>query len=183
MTSDQSDVWGDELWGCIVGRFQPFHRDHLSLLEQVLSERGRVIVAITNAEPSWRVPVASAPHRHLDEANVLSFHHREAMVWAATAHLDPDLIRVTPFPIHDAARWDAYLPRQVECWVRDRGPWEREKVRLLASCYGVRLVDPVVDEVSGTSIRQRLFAGDDTWQDDVPPAVARLLLDWCRESA
>ena len=168
-----------DLWGCVVGRFQPFHRDHLSLIEQAAAARGRVVVAVTAAEASWRVPVPEAPHRHLAEANVFTYWQRAEMVLAGMSGIVAlDRIRVTPFPIHDPSCWDAYLPREIECWVRDRGPWEQEKMRLLQTRYAVRSVDAVANEVSGTDIRRRLAMGDESWQHDVPASVARLIRAW-----
>jgi cytidyltransferase-like protein len=175
---------GDERldpWPCVVGRFQPFHRDHLSLVQQAAAEGGRVIVAVTNVEAAWRVAVPAAAHRHLDEANPFTYWQRVEMVLAATHGLvAPEQIRITPFPIHDPSEWDAYLPAATECWVRDRGPWEQHKIRLLASRYAVRVPDSVTEEVTGSDIRRRLAAGDETWRDAVPSTVAELIERWQR---
>ncbi len=168
-----------DLTGCVVGRFQPFHRDHLSLVERVVEERGRVIVAVTNADATWRVPMQDAPHRHVPDANPFTYWQRAEMIRAATAPtIAPGNIYITPFPIHDPANWDSYLPRTVECWVRDRGSWEEAKVKLLATRYAVRSIPAVDVEVSGTDIRRRLLAGDQSWQQDVPAAVALLVRAW-----
>ncbi len=177
--ADSDDL---DRWPCVVGRFQPFHRDHLSLVEQAAAHGGRVIVAVTNAEPAWRVPVAEAPHRHLAEDNLFTYWQRVEMVLAATSGvLAPERVRITPFPIHDPDAWDAYLPATTECWVRDRGPWEQRKIRLLSRRYAVRKLDPVANEVNGSSIRRRLMAGDESWRDDVPPAVTELIGRWQRD--
>lgn len=168
-------------WPCVVGRFQPFHRDHLSLVQQAADDGGRVIVAVTNVEMSWRVPVAESAHRHLDEANPFTYWQRVEMVLAATAGIvAPEQLRITPFPIHDPSAWDAYLPAATECWVRNRGPWEQEKIRLLESRYVVHVLDEVSEEVTGSRIRRRLAEGDASWRDDVPPAVATLIERWQR---
>lgn len=183
MMSDDDPI--DQLldpWPCVVGRFQPFHRDHLSLVERAAADGGGVIVAVTNAETSWRVPVAEASHRHLAEANLFTYWQRVEMVLAATSDiLARDRLRITPFPIHDPDAWDAYLPVGTECWVRDRGPWEQEKIRLLSNRYAVRSLDAVTDEVTGSDIRRRLVAGDESWCDDVPPSVAALICKWRRD--
>jgi cytidyltransferase-like protein len=168
----------------VVGRFQPFHRDHLSLVERASADAdgGPVIIAVTNAEASWRVAVAEASHRHLAEANVFTYWQRAEMIRVATRGLvAPERLRITPFPIHDPEAWDAYVPPIAECWVRLRGPWEREKVRLLASRYAVRTLEAVADEVTGSDIRRRLSSGDESWRDDVPPAVAELICGWRRD--
>lgn len=179
MADDDDGDLRFDVWPCVVGRFQPFHRDHLSLVVQAAAEYGRVIVAVTNAEVSWRAPVAEAPHRHLDDANPFTYWQRADMILAATCGLiAADRLRVTPFPIHDASVWDAYLPPSTECWVRGRGPWEDEKIRLLATRYPVRVLDAVPNEVNGSGVRGRLAAGDECWRDDVPPPVAGLIDRW-----
>lgn len=171
-------------WACVIGRFQPFHRDHLSLTEAVVASGRRLIVAITNAEPSWRVPIDEAPHRHTDAANPFTFWQRAELVRAALQPLGlMDGMRITPFPIHEPRLWSCYLPEGTECWVRARGPWESRKMRELATQFPVRSVPAVPCEVSGTSIRDRMRAGDRSWTLDVPPGVAALIETWMADGS
>ncbi len=166
-------------WGCVTGRFQPFHNDHLQLVNEVVAEQGRVIVAITNAEPSWRVPVPDAPHRHLDVANPFTYWQRAEMIHAALLPvIDPRCFRVVPFPLHNPEHWDHYVPLGVTCWVRDRGSWEASKSRALGERYAVRLAPRRVSEVSGTEIRRLLTQGDPAWKAMVPEGVVSLMKQW-----
>ena len=176
----EDDATGErDAWGCVVGRFQPFHRDHCSLVEEVVAASGRVIVAVTNVEASWRVPVREAPHRHEEAANPFTYGQRVELIEAALAPFVPrEQFRVTPFPIHDPTQWGEYLPPGTECWVRDRGPWEQRKIRDLGMHYPVRVASPLDVEVSGTEIRRRLRAGDESWTADVPEPVAELIRRW-----
>lgn len=169
----------DEPWGCVIGRFQPFHRDHLSLATEVIRSGRRLIVAITNVEEAWRVPVDEAPHRHTNSANPFSYSQRVQMVRAALLPLvSPDAFRVTPFPMHDPGAWFSYLPPGTQCWVRDRGPWESRKMRELAVHYPVQSVPALPMERSGTEIRRRIRTGESSWTDDVPAPVASLIGEW-----
>ncbi len=171
-------------WACVIGRFQPFHRDHLTLAEAVMASGCRLIVAITNAEPSWRVPIDEAPHRHTDEANPFTYRQRSELVRAALQPLGVvEDVLVTPFPIHDPRLWSSYLSQGTECWVRARGPWENRKMRELASQFPVRSVPAVPCEVSGTSIRRRMREGDWSWTLDVPAEVARLIEAWLADGS
>lgn len=171
-------------WACVIGRFQPFHRDHLSLTEAVVASGRRLIVAITNAEPSWRVPIDEAPHRHTETANPFTYSQRAELVRAALQPLDLlEEVRITPFPIHEPALWSWYLPEGTECWVRARGPWESRKMRELASRFPVRSVPAVPCEVSGTSIRHRMRVGDRSWTLDVPPGVVGLIETWMADGS
>jgi nicotinamide-nucleotide adenylyltransferase len=165
--------------GCVVGRFQPFHRDHLTLVEQALAEHGHVVVAVTNADPSWRVPVEEAPHRHTANANPFSYEQRVEMILAATVLIaPPDSITVVPFPIQDKTRWLEILPAETHCWVRQRGPWEQRKIAELSRVFHVRSVPAVPSEVSGSVIRRLLATGDESWRDLVVPRVADLITQW-----
>lgn len=171
-------------WGCVIGRFQPFHRDHLSLARAVRDSGLRLIVAITNAEPSWRVPTDEAPHRHTSEANPFSYWQRAELVRAAVRSLGiAGEVRVTPFPIHEPSLWSSYLPEETECWVRARGPWESRKMRDLALHFRVRSVPAVTGEVSGTSIRERIRTGDRSWTHDVPAEVSTLIDLWMADGS
>lgn len=171
-------------WGCVIGRFQPFHRDHFSLAEAVLDSGQQLIVAITNAEPAWRIPVDEAPHRHTDLANPFTYGQRAELVRVALEPLGLlGRVRITPFPIHEPSLWSSYLPEGTECWVRARGPWESRKMRELATQFPVRSVPAVPCEVSGTSIRRRMREGDWSWTLDVPAEVARLIEAWSADGS
>ena len=166
-------------WGCVTGRFQPFHIDHLQLVNEVVAEHGRVIVAVTNAEPSWRVPVPDASHRHLDGANPFTYWQRAEMIHAALLPMiDPRCFRVVPFPLHNPEHWDHYVPLDVDCWVRDRGPWEASKSRVLGERYTVRQAPRRVGEVSGTEIRRLVSQGDPAWEAMVPEGVVPQIKQW-----
>jgi nicotinamide mononucleotide adenylyltransferase len=166
-------------WGCVIGRFQPFHRDHFTLVEAAFEDHGRVIVAISGADPTWQVEVSEAPHRHLGGSNPFTFWQRAELIRAALADVIPmESLRIMPFPIHRVALWPHYLPDDVECWVRDRGAWEARKIQELQRRYRVRVLPAVGDEVSGTKIRELLTANDPAWRDFVPRGVAGLIDQW-----
>lgn len=152
-----SDFASRASWGCVIGRFQPFHQDHFTLVTEAYQHHGRVIVAITNADPTWQVSVREAPHRHLPASNPFTYWQRHEMICAALKGIVPaDALRIVPFPMHDQSLWPFYLPGDVECWVRNRGAWEERKIEELRSRFVVRVVSAVPGEVSGTEVRRRL---------------------------
>ena len=169
-------------WGCVIGRFQPFHNDHLSLVSEAFQSRGRVIIGITNPDKTQQLSVPEAPHRHLSAANPFTFWQRLELVSAALAGVvAPDCLRIVPFPIHDVGLWSSYLPDRTECWVRERGRWEARKTQNLRARYQVQTRPPVVEEVSGTQIRALMATGDRSWHAFVPPAVSNLIERWLAE--
>ncbi len=166
-------------WGCVIGRFQPFHRDHFTLVNAAFQTHGHVVVGVTNADPTWQVEVREAPHRHLDRSNPFTFWQRCELIRAALGGVvSTESLRIVPFPIHDHALWRHYLPHDVECWVRDRGVWEVRKAEELRRHYPVRTLPAVADEVSGTRIRELLAADDPAFRAMVPTAVADLIDRW-----
>ncbi len=169
----------DAPWGCVIGRFQPFHNDHLSLVVEAYRCHGQVVVGVTNADPTWFVPVQESPRRHLQASNPFTFWQRSELIRAALVEEIPtESLRIVPFPIHDVALWPSYLPENVVCWVRDRGAWETRKSAELAGRFSVRTIPAVVSETSGTRIRELLAADDPAWRELVPRPVAVLINQW-----
>ncbi len=174
----------DALWGCVVGRFQPFHNDHLTLVSEAYWFHGRVIVAVTNADPTRQVAVREAPHRHLPLSNPFTFWQRHELIRAALVDVVPlESLRIVPFAIHDASLWQFYLPDNVQCWVRNRGPWERRKAGDLATRYSVHEVPAVTSEVSGTRVREMLAGANPLWREMVPRRVADLIDQWLADGS
>ena len=52
-------------YGMILGRFQPFHLEHLRYFRLAWEQSERVIVGITNPDPSTILADKSSGHRHL----------------------------------------------------------------------------------------------------------------------
>lgn len=174
-----ADSDSDARWGCVIGRFQPFHNDHLTLVQEAFEFHGRVIVAVTNADPSWQVSVREAPHRHLATSNPFTFWQRHELICAALdGVVPPDSLRIVPFAIHDASLWRFYLRDDAVCWLRNRGPWEARKASDLATRYEVHQIPGCRPEVTGTRIRQLLAEGNPEWRTMVPPGVAVLVEQW-----
>ncbi|MDH3462101.1 MAG: hypothetical protein OEM32_00555, partial [Acidimicrobiia bacterium] len=55
--------------GCVSGRFQPLHNDHLELIIKVLDRHDLLMVAITNPDADTREEHSSNPVRHRPQSN------------------------------------------------------------------------------------------------------------------
>jgi len=67
-------------YGMIHGRFQPFHLEHLRYFRLAWDQCERVLVGITNPDPSAIVADPLSPHRHLAEENPFTYTERFMMI-------------------------------------------------------------------------------------------------------
>jgi cytidyltransferase-like protein len=177
--------------GCVTGRFQPVHDDHLQLFRTALTDCDRLIVGVTNPDPGTRRALPGSDHRHRPDANPFSYYERLVLLTAALAAEGPaaqlpDLVRIVPFDLARPEQWPHYVPLSSAQYVRVYGTWEREKARRLAA-GGYRVVEVPGDERTqrtSTAIRAALRAGAG-WERLVPPATVeplRALLAQRREA-
>ena len=98
-------------YGMILGRFQPFHLEHLRYFKLVFEQSDKVIVGITNPDPSTIQADKASDHRHLPEANPLTFTERLIMIQEALrdAGYPMERIFIVPIPIHHPDRWQYYI--------------------------------------------------------------------------
>ena len=166
-------------YGMIHGRFQPFHNHHLDYLQKALARSRKIIVGITNPDPGEVIEVSTSAHRHLEESNPYTFFQRLEMIQGVLLDLGVARadFRIIPFHIHEPRKWRYYLPPKdvLTHYVRVFSPWEQSKVdRLRAEGYHVEVLDPGAEKgIEASEVRRRIAAGDDSWRDLVPPAVAR----------
>jgi cytidyltransferase-like protein len=165
----------------VTGRFQPFHRDHLDLVQQALAIADRVLIGVTNADAAELRRHPASPHRHLTTANPFSFEQRRQLIEAALAAAGVAAARyeILPFPLDEPGRWPAIVPPGTPQLVRVFSDWEREKVRRFAAAgYAPRVLSgDAATRVSGSDIRRAMQARQ-PWQQWVPPGTRELLQRW-----
>jgi len=164
-------------YGMILGRFQPFHLEHLRYFRLAWEQSERVIVGITNPDPSTILADESSDHRHLADENPLTFIERLTMIQdTLRAEGYPmERIYIVPLPIHHPDRWRHYIPTGTVLYVVTYTAWERKKAEgLRASGYEVVEVDNLKKEISGQQVRS-LFRSNGDWEKLVPPAVASFI--------
>jgi nicotinamide-nucleotide adenylyltransferase len=161
----------------IHGRFQPFHLEHLRYFRMAWERSERVIVGITNPDPSSIIADHLSDHRHLPEENPFTYTERLMMIQKTLQEerYDMERVLIVPFPIHHPDRWPYYVPQGTVMFVTVYSPWERQKaVRFRQAGLEVVVDDTLTKTISGRQIRKRLTTGGD-WEHLVPPAVARHL--------
>lgn len=133
-----------------VGRFQPFHNGHLSVVEMVLEEFERVIMVIGSAE------------ENLTEENPWTAGERISMIEASmrAAGIAAERCLIVPVRnIHNYALWVDHVRQYVppfECVYTGS--------ELVQKCFeraGVPVIwVPRVNPVSGTMVRERIRKGE-----------------------
>lgn len=154
--------------GLMLGRFQPFHKGHLALTKQILSECDELLIII-----------GSAQFNFIDK-DPFSAGERVLMIHEALKEAGVDLSRCYIIPVandENNARWLAYLRSMVPPFdVLYSG---NDFVKYLARSQDSSIVieDPVFAEINkynGTYIRHLMQEGM-AWEHLVPPAVAKVI--------
>ncbi|HZB00283.1 MAG TPA: nicotinamide-nucleotide adenylyltransferase [Nitrososphaera sp.] len=154
--------------GLMLGRFQPFHKGHLALAKQILSECDELVIII-----------GSAQFNFIDK-DPFSAGERVLMIHEALKEAGIDLSRCYIIPVvndENNARWLAYLRSMIPPFdVLYSG---NDFVKYLARSQdpGIAIEDPAFaekDEYNGTNIRH-LMQGGKPWEHLVPPAVAKVI--------
>lgn len=170
----------------VTGRFQPFHVDHLELLQWALAHADQVCIGITNPGDEPRSAHPASAHRHRADANPWSDAQREALIRAAltAAEVDSQRYEIVRFPLDRPSRWGHLVPAGTPQLVRVFSDWEREKLRRFdhAGYPVVELPGDPARRVSATAIREALALGE-PWQHWVPPGARELLENWTGTAA
>ena len=154
--------------GLMLGRFQPFHKGHLELTKQILSDCDELVIII-----------GSAQFNFIDK-DPFSAGERVLMIHEALKEAGIDLSRCYIIPVandENNARWLAYLRSMVPPFdVLYSG---NDFVKYLARSQdsNIEIKEPVfaeVNEYNGTNIRHLMQDGK-PWEHLVPPAVAKVI--------
>lgn len=140
-----------------------------------LRRHRHLIVGITSPRLRPGAADGAGGHRRLRDANPFTYHERVALLRAALLALVPEhRFTIVPFDMDQPAAQPAAVPFATPQYVRSRGAWESEKVKMLEEAgYTVVTVPPSGPDLSATVVRQRLRVGG--WEHDVPAAAAGVL--------
>jgi cytidyltransferase-like protein len=165
--------------GVIHGRFQPLHVGHLEYLLAAKETCEVLVVGITNPDPTFTIEEASNPERSRADHNPCSFYERYLMVEGALAEAGVPLeqLRIVPFPHGQPELLRYYAPREALYLLTIYDEWGRVKLERFDSIgLSTRVLWRREEKVtSGSEIRAKIAAGDDSWDRLVPPAVGRVI--------
>jgi nicotinamide-nucleotide adenylyltransferase len=152
--------------GIMVGRFQPFHKGHLSLVKQIFEDCEELIIAIGSAQFNY---ITQDP---------FTAGERILMIHQALSEARIDLTKCYLVPIindENNARWFAHLTSMVPHFdVLFSG---NQFVRSLVA-ENVKIKKPQFISkryYNGTYIRKTIAAESDNWQKLVPNGVAKII--------
>jgi nicotinamide mononucleotide adenylyltransferase len=169
--------------GSVHGRFQPFHNGHLDYVLQAFDRADFIWVGLTQVYRPKSAPSSKAS-REGATSNPLTFRDRWDLVDAAlaSAGVDRDRFRITPFPIETPERLQEFIPPHCLCFTTRVNEWNDVKVdRLNTNGFPTEILSLSVPDymrvTSGTEIRRLIRASDPSWARFVPPPVAELLVE------
>ncbi|MFP4474588.1 MAG: nicotinate-nucleotide adenylyltransferase [Desulfatibacillaceae bacterium] len=166
--------------GVIHGRFQVLHNDHLAYILAGKSRCLRLVVGITNPDPTAVLDTVADPDRSDPHANPLTYYERylmvcETLAGAGISRADFDVV---PFPINLPELWSQYLPMHGVFFLTIYDGWGEEKLRMFRQAGLDTEVlwrrGPGEKGITGTDVRGRM-ARREPWRHLVPPEVARLV--------
>lgn len=155
-----------------IGRFQPFHNGHLSVIQDIVEKHDRVIIVIGSAEKNFlpQNPLTASERFQLIEASL-----KEAGIPAEKYNIIP--VR----NVNNYALWvdhvNIYVPPYTTLYTGSQ---------IVKACYegkykastGPKIV--IVDrklELSATKVREAIMENQD-WESLIPPATTKLLKEW-----
>ncbi|BCO10787.1 nicotinamide-nucleotide adenylyltransferase [Desulfolithobacter dissulfuricans] len=169
--------------GFIHGRFQVLHNDHLVYLLAGKERCNHLVVGISNPDPTLTRKDEADSARSSLEANPLTYYERYLMVRAALtgAGLRADEYSVVPFPVNFPELYRYYVPMDAVFYLTIYDSWGEKKLTMFTE-LGLKTEilwrRPREEKgLSSTEIRRRMVAGE-KWTHLVPPAVARLAVEF-----
>lgn len=152
---------------CFTGRFQPFHNQHLEVVESLSHSFNRIIIGVTNPDLANLQEHIASSHRHTNAANPFSFEARvriikESLVDLPAAKLTS--IDVIPFDLTDPTNWN--VPSETIFALRIFSQWEASKLSLFSD-HGFETLElqAPARKLSASEIRESLSANNPSWKN------------------
>lgn len=165
--------------GCVHGRFQPPHDDHLQYILTAKRRCEFLWVGITRPDARNQLPCPEAPHRAGEMANPLSFFERVQIIteMLVDVGVPRNEFSCVPFPIDEPELLPDFMSRSIPCFTTIYDNWNREKIeRLRTLSQKVIVLKEGREEekgIRGEKIRAYIRDGNRDWENLVPPATRR----------
>ncbi len=165
--------------GCVHGRFQPPHLDHLKYIQAALAEVEHLIIGIAQPDAPYLDECEDDPHRAQKADNPLTYVERYVALerMLTGVGISRDKFSFSRFPIDRPSELVNIIPLSVVCFTTIRDDWNRKKIEILKQHgYTVKILwESAEPGISGTEIRQQIRSSDTKWEDNVHPAVVGYL--------
>jgi nicotinamide-nucleotide adenylyltransferase len=151
--------------GLVIGRFQPFHNGHLSIVQKAVNSCQWVIIAIGSSQESRT------------KRNPFTFEERAKMIYEATEHMK-GIIILPIDDINDPPNWAKHVENEVGDF--DVAFITSETDKALFKDAGYKVIDPGMedrDELQGENIRNLIAKEDTTWRALVPFSVQLVIAE------
>lgn len=149
--------------GFYIGRFQPYHNGHQSVLEHIADEVDEIIIGVGSAQLSHTID------------NPFTAGERVLMITRSLATVGSPFYVIPIEDIKRNALWVAHVQSMTPPF--DLCYSSNPLVVRLFSEAGVKVQSPSMyerDTLSGTEIRRRML-NNTTWKNLVPPAVNQVI--------
>lgn len=172
--------------GCVHGRFQPFHIEHLEYVLAAIKQCKHLAIGLVKGPPpsyqTKNIQQYSPLHRHEKFSNPLSFDERARLITAALVHnnIAPNRFSFINFPIDEPTLIVDYLPKTTICYTTRCDIWSDEKIkRLEENGFIVKILfDRDENRLHARNIRELVINGDLTWKNLVPDPIAPMLVEY-----
>jgi bifunctional NMN adenylyltransferase/nudix hydrolase len=164
-------------YGIVIGRFQPFHLAHQQLIQHAISLCEKVVVILGSARSASDVKNPFTPTM------------REEIIRACFPKENLEFRAVRDYPYNDHV-WTTEIQNVVNEITEEDGD-ENAKIAIVGffkdrSSYYLNMFpqwhfedffssDKKLLNIHASDIRERYFAGDESWKEDVPETVANYL--------
>lgn len=165
--------------GCVHGRFQPFHNGHLEYVRGAKKLCDFLWIGLTQYDIKNLQQSQEAAHRQAYSNNPFTYWQRVEMIQAALVKcgIPRAEFGFCPFPIEKPDLLSDFIGRNAVQYTTIVEDWNREKVlRLKREGFDVHVLwERSEKSPTGEAIRAKMQAGDQSWIEQVPPAVAKYI--------
>ena len=159
--------------GIIVGRFQPFHLEHLRFAVAAASRVSHLWVGITRPFGSYIQEAGGA--RTTASANPLPYWLRFKCVETALLHdagIPRDKFSILPAPLAPEIL-EQLVPKGAIFLTTIVNEWSLQKEELfLKAGFKALRIDFEYRPISSTMIREKIRKGDESWREFVPKSIS-----------
>lgn len=149
-----------------IGRFQPFHKGHLLLMQSISNQYEEIIIGI-----------GSSQYRNISD-NPFSEDERKEMIKKSLGSIGMSNYRIVSIPdIHNPPKWVSHVLSIISDF--DVVISNNSFTKQLFSEKGFIVKNTLYfekEKYSGEEIRRRI-KNDETWEDLVPDVVVKIIKD------